>query len=76
MCTPRSLHSHERHSSNSIVGYLGEDPRRVFSVKIASSDTVSYLKEVIKGVKKPAFDDITTDLWKVSTQSLVTHPTH
>jgi hypothetical protein len=48
---------------------LGDATRRVFPVKIASSETVGYLKKVIKDEKKPVFDDITADsldLWKVS----------
>ena len=48
---------------------LGDAPRRVFPVKIASSETVGYLKEAIKEKMKPVFDDITAnslDLWKVS----------
>ena len=49
---------------------LGDDPRRVFPLKIVCSETVGYLKKVIKDEKKPVFDDITADsldLWKVST---------
>jgi hypothetical protein len=36
---------------------LGDDPRRVFSVKIATSETISYLKKGIKDEIKHSFDD-------------------
>ena len=48
---------------------LGDDSRRVFPVKISSSETVGYLKKAIKDEKKPKLDAITADsldLWKVS----------
>jgi hypothetical protein len=47
---------------------LGDAPRRVFPVKIASSETVGYLKKAIKGEKKNVFNDADADslnLWKV-----------
>ncbi|KAG1843411.1 hypothetical protein C8R48DRAFT_837810 [Suillus tomentosus] len=46
---------------------LGEHPRQIFKVKIASTKTVSDLKELIKE-KKTAFRDLDADtlqLWKV-----------
>jgi hypothetical protein len=46
----------------------GDDPRNVFPVKIASTETVGTLKKVIRG-ETPAFDGFATDtlsLWKVS----------
>jgi hypothetical protein len=52
---------------------LGDDPSRVFAVEIASSKTVSFLKETIKDKKKRVFDDIDADslnLWKVSNVTL------
>jgi hypothetical protein len=48
---------------------LGDDPRRTCLVKIAGSETVSYLKEAIKDKKKHTFTGIDADLldlWKVS----------
>ena len=53
---------------------LGHDPRRVFSVKIASSETVSYLRKAIKDEKNHTFTGIDADLldlWKVS--NLIRH---
>ncbi|KAG1843677.1 hypothetical protein F4604DRAFT_251848 [Suillus subluteus] len=47
---------------------LGNDPRRVFEIKVAPTASVSALQNVIKGAKKPQFDHITADsleLWKV-----------
>jgi hypothetical protein len=47
---------------------LGDDPQRVFSVKIAKSETVGGLKKAIKKEKEPEFDDYAADrldLWKV-----------
>jgi len=47
---------------------LGDDPRSVFPVEIASSKTVGFLKEAIKDKTKCAFDDIdakSLNLWKV-----------
>ena len=47
---------------------LGDDLQRVFSVKIAKSDTVGGLKKAIKKEKEPEFDDYAADrldLWKV-----------
>ena len=47
---------------------LGDDPRRVFSVKIAKSETVDALKKAIKDETKHTLDGIdahTLDLWKV-----------
>jgi hypothetical protein len=48
---------------------LGDDPERVFSIKIAKSETIDVLKDAIKEKKKPVFDDIAADsldLLKVS----------
>jgi hypothetical protein len=50
---------------------LGDDPQRVFSVKVAKSETVGALKEAIKESpsSKGDFNDIDAkylDLWKVS----------
>jgi len=53
---------------------LGHDPRRVFSVKIASLETVSYLRKAIKDKKQHTFTGIDADLldlWKVS--NLIQH---
>jgi hypothetical protein len=49
---------------------LGDDPRRVFSVKIAKSETVDDLKKAIKedSSRKNYFNDVDAadlDLWKV-----------
>ncbi|KAG2119013.1 uncharacterized protein F5147DRAFT_832823 [Suillus discolor] len=46
--------------------FLGDHPRNIFPVKIASTDTVGDLKDLIK--EKPAFRDLAADtlqLWKV-----------
>jgi hypothetical protein len=46
-----------------------DDPRQVFPVKIASTESVGSLKDTIKEKKKPIFDDFAVDtlkLWKVS----------
>ena len=51
---------------------LGDDPERVFSVKIAKSETVDALKDAIKEKKQNAFvnlDADSLDLWKVSMSS-------
>jgi hypothetical protein len=48
---------------------LGDDPQRVFSVKIAKSETIDALKKAVKEEKKNAFfnlDADSLDLWKVS----------
>ena len=48
---------------------LGDDPGRVFPVKIAASESVGILRKLIKDEKKPAFDHVPADalvLWKVS----------
>jgi len=48
---------------------LGDDPGRVFPVKIAASESVGILRKLIKDEKKPAFDHVDADtlvLWKVS----------
>jgi hypothetical protein len=53
---------------------LGDDPRRVFSVEIVISKTVSALKKLIKDEKKHTFDGIDADLldlWKVSDRALL-----
>jgi hypothetical protein len=47
---------------------FGDDPSRVFQVKIANDESVSALKKAIKDEKKPAFEDVAADtlkLWKV-----------
>jgi hypothetical protein len=47
----------------------GDTPRRVFPVKIASSERVSYLKKAIKDYKKNIFNGADADslnLWKAS----------
>jgi len=46
-----------------------DDPRRVFSVRIAATESVSTLRKAIKDEKRPAFDHIpahTLILWSVS----------
>ncbi|KAH9046591.1 hypothetical protein EDB84DRAFT_1264903 [Lactarius hengduanensis] len=48
---------------------LGEDPKRIFSVKIPVTKYVGLLKDAIKDKMRPTFDHIdasTLDLWKVS----------
>jgi hypothetical protein len=48
---------------------LGDDPGRVFPVKIAASESVGTLKEAIKDKKKHAFEHVDADtlvLWNVS----------
>jgi hypothetical protein len=50
---------------------LGEDPHRVFPVRIVATASVRVgtLKKVIKDEKKPAFDHVPADtlvLWKAS----------
>ena len=47
---------------------LGDEPERVFTVKIASSETVSTLKDAIKEKKHRlrGIDADSLDLWKVS----------
>jgi len=48
---------------------LGDDPRRIFSVKIAATESVSTLRKVIKDDKKPALDHVPVEtlvLWKAS----------
>jgi len=47
---------------------LCNDPQRVFSIKIESSETISYLKKAIKDEKVHMFNDL--DLWKVSNPGL------
>jgi hypothetical protein len=47
---------------------LGDNPQRVFSLKIAKLEMVDALKKVIKNEKKHAFDGIDADLlnlWKM-----------
>jgi hypothetical protein len=50
--------------------FLGnDDPRRVFPVRIATTESVNSLRKVIKDEMKPALDHIPADtlvLWKVS----------
>ena len=53
---------------------LGHDPRRVFSVEVPSSKTVSHLRMAIKNEEKPELDAIiagSLDLWKVT--NLIQH---
>ena len=48
---------------------FGQDPYYIFSVKIGENKNISYLKEVIKEKKKPAYDHVVTDtlkIWNVS----------
>jgi len=49
---------------------LGDDvPNHIFQVQIASTATVSALKDVIKEKREPEFDNIDADcleLWRVS----------
>jgi hypothetical protein len=48
---------------------LGQDPKHIFSVKITKTESISTLKEVIKGKKKNAFRHIDADtliVWQVS----------
>jgi hypothetical protein len=48
---------------------LGDDPSHIFEIKIAPTESVSALKELIKEKKSPQFDDVPADylkLWKVS----------
>jgi hypothetical protein len=48
---------------------LGDDPSHAFEIKIAPTESVSALREVIKDKKKPHFDHVPADslkLWKVS----------
>jgi hypothetical protein len=48
---------------------LGDDPNRVFPIKIDSTESVGTLKKVIKDKKKPDFDQVPADalkVWKVS----------
>ncbi|KAJ8580322.1 hypothetical protein M405DRAFT_778345 [Rhizopogon salebrosus TDB-379] len=46
----------------------GDEPGRIFEIKIAPTESVSALKELIKEKQKPQFDDVPAnrlDLWKV-----------
>ena len=48
---------------------VGDDSSRIFSTKIASSESVFTLKKAIKDEKKPFFDHVPADsliLWRVS----------
>ena len=48
---------------------LGDDPGRVFSIRIAATDSVITLRKLIKDEQKPAFDHVpahTLVLWSVS----------
>jgi len=48
---------------------IGDDPRHVIPIKIASSETVGTLKKAIKDEIKHSFADFdakSLDLWKVS----------
>ncbi|KAG1853078.1 hypothetical protein F4604DRAFT_1933348 [Suillus subluteus] len=66
---------------NSIV--LGDDPCRVFEIKIAPTESVGTLQKVIKDAKKPQFDRVAADgleIWlvKINLNDLVQsrHPTN
>ena len=51
----------------------GDEPEQRFHVDIASTDTVSGLREAIKKKKEPTFDHVPADslkLWKVRVQLL------
>jgi Crinkler effector protein N-terminal domain len=53
---------------------IGDDPRHVIPVKIAGSETIGYLKEVIKEKIKHSFADFdakSLDLWKVSNDEFI-----
>ena len=55
--------------SDAFVLNCDDDPRHVFSVGIAVTESVSALRKAIKVEKKPAFDHIPADtlvLWSVS----------
>jgi hypothetical protein len=48
---------------------LGDDPSRVFPVRIAATDSVGILRKLIKDEKKHAFEHVDADtlvLWNVS----------
>ena len=48
---------------------LGDDKKKVFTVKVPDSDNVSILKDLIKGKKTPHLDHLAAsdlDLWKVN----------
>ena len=47
----------------------GDAPSNIFEIKIAPTESVSALKELIKEKQKPQFDHVPAnrlDLWKVS----------
>ncbi|KAG1831185.1 vacuole effluxer Atg22 like-domain-containing protein [Suillus subalutaceus] len=57
---------------NSIV--LGNDPCRVFEIKIAPTESVSTLQKVIKDAKKPQFDRVAADgleIWLSNADDLI-----
>jgi hypothetical protein len=48
---------------------LGDDPSRIFTIKVASTENVSAFKNLIKERKQHAFDGVDADrldLWDVS----------
>jgi len=48
---------------------LGDDSSRVFEIKIALTESVSALKELVKEKRRPLFDHVPADhldLWNVS----------
>jgi hypothetical protein len=48
---------------------LGDDPSRIFTMKVASTESVSAFKDLIKAWRTPRFDDVPAerlDLWDVS----------
>jgi hypothetical protein len=49
---------------------------RVFSVKVASSETIGYMKKAIKDAKKNAFNDLDANLniWNASNHGLHIRP--
>ena len=67
--TTRTLSANTADTLNLNCWVLGDDPRRIFPVEIASSEVVDGLKKAIEQEKKPKFDDYAADsldLWRVS----------
>jgi len=55
------------HSLNCFI--LGDDPDRIFTVKVPKTENVSILKDLIKEKKAPHLDHVAAsdlDLWQVS----------
>ena len=50
---------------------LGDEPGRVFTVKIAGSKTVGDLKNAVKEANQYEFPALFLDLWKVSSVRLL-----